>query len=362
MNESNDSPSHLDDVTHSVVYRDDEEYCSWPFNVGMWVVNDEVLVAFINHECDYSVPDNLNHGRIETFGRIRLMRSSDGVTWEDGGIIADNPETTDSVLYGEQPTIDPHNFDNPETLLTCWSSPNSGDDEATAWIRLSDDAGASWSKPLRLPGFTFPRIQGRPSYVVRDDGTVLLMLTARSETDPYDRPVVYASYDGGVNWTFLGYIAGSDDYRMICPSPVILEDGTLLAAVRCKPSVGANWVEVYTSDDGGLSWEFLSRVNEHGEPGHLTLLEDGRLLCVYGYRHPPFGIRCKISADEGQTWGREWILRDDGANYDLGYPRARELPDGRIVTSYYFNTEEEEISVGGGVRHIAATVFEPPIE
>lgn len=154
------------------------------------------------------------------------------------------------------------------------------------------------------PTFDFQRIQGRPSYLVRPDGTLLLMLTGKTSSDPHDVPIVYASFDGGRNWSFV------------------------------------------------------SRVNDLGAPSQL-LEYDGSLICIYGYRHPPYGIRARVSQDQGATWSREWILRDDGANYDLGYPRAVVLDDGTILATYYFNQVDETVTVDGGPRFIAATRFDP---
>lgn len=361
MATADSSPSRIPDAEHTVVYRDDDEFCSWPFNVGMWrIADDDILVAFIRCECDYSVPGNLTHRRVETYGEIYSMRTRDGgETWEDAGVIAHNPTTSDEARYGADPDPDPVDLTDPETLLTCWSAPNSAVNP-TGWIKVSENGGRTWGPTRALPSFIFDRIQGRPSYVVRPDGAILLTLTGRSENDPHDRSVAYVSFDGGVNWTFVGYIAGSDDYRMICPSPVVLDDGRIVAAVRCKPKSQANWVEVYESEDGGRRWSYLSRVNDHGEPGHLIRLDDGRLLCVYGYRHPPYGIRARVSDDGGRSWGREWILRDDGGVYDLGYPRAAEVEDGRVVVAYYFNEDEPDCPADGGVRHIAATTFDVP--
>lgn len=355
-------PRRAPDAEHAVVYRDEEEFCSWPFNTGLWRVGpEEVLVSFIRHDCDYAVPENLRHRRVEEYGDIYAMRTTDGgETWEEAGTISHNPATSDAVRYGPERHLDPHDFTDPESILTCWTAPNSSRDRTTAWVKASDDGGRTWGEPAAIPKRIFPRIQGRPSYAVREDGTVLLLLTARSRSDPHDRPVAYASFDGGQHWTFLSYIAGSDDYRMLCPSPVVLNDGTVLAAVRCKPSSQANWVEVYASEDGGRNWSYRSRVNDQGEPGHLVSLDDGRLCCVYGYRHPPLGVRARFSDDEGHTWGEEFVLRDDGGVYDLGYPRATQLADGRILAAYYFNVEEPDVPAEGGVRHVAATTFSPP--
>nr|WP_241768369.1 sialidase family protein [Haloferax sp. ATB1] len=169
---------------------------------------------------------------------------------------------------------------------------------------------------------------------------------------------MYASFDGGQNWSFLSQIDGSEKYRMLCPSPVLLDDGTLVAAVRCKISVDCEWTEIYRSTDDGRNWSFVSRVNDLGAPSKL-LAYDGSLVCIYGYRHPPYGIRARVSHDDGATWSREWILRDDGANYDLGYPRAAVLDDGTILATYYFNKRDDDVAVDGGPRHIAATRFDP---
>jgi hypothetical protein len=86
----------------------------------------------------------------------------------------------------------------------------------------------------------------------------------------------------------------------------------------------------------------------------MLRLRDGRLAVTYGYRAEPYGIRARVSADAGQSWGAEIILRADGASWDLGYPRSVQRADGRIVTVYYFHA-----AAGGPERYIAATIWDP---
>jgi len=41
----------------------------------------------------------------------------------------------------------------------------------------------------------------------------------------------------------------------------------------------------------------------------------------------------------GRPWGSDVVLRRDGGNWDLGYPRTVQRPDGKLVTVYYFNED-----------------------
>ena len=60
-----------------------------------------------------------------------------------------------------------------------------------------------------------------------------------------------------------------------------------------------------------------------------------------------------LSPDDGRSWGDPICLRDDGGAPDLGYPRTVVLPDGTVVTAYYFE------DTFGGERYIAATRWKP---
>ncbi|MBT3603447.1 MAG: exo-alpha-sialidase, partial [Candidatus Latescibacteria bacterium] len=55
----------------------------------------------------------------------------------------------------------------------------------------------------------------------------------------------------------------------------------------------------------------------------------------------------------GATWGEDVVLREDGGNQDIGYPRTVLRADGSIVTAYYYNDAAE------GDRYIGATIWKP---
>jgi len=90
------------------------------------------------------------------------------------------------------------------------------------------------------------------------------------------------------------------------------------------------------SDDGGETWAEMQPTFLWGFPPHLLVLSDGRVLCSYGHRRPPYGQRACLSED-GISWNvdHEIVLRDDAQNGDLGYPASIELAPGRILTVYY---------------------------
>jgi len=213
----------------------------------------------------------------------------------------------------------------------------------------------------------FSSLNGRPSYLVRPDGMLLLFGYGSRNTQETNlgvpgqaRPVIFGSWNGGASWGIVGEIELTPAAPCgVLPYPLALEEGRILAAVRREYNSYSAYTQIYASDDGGLSWRFLSRVNVWGAPASLTALPDGRVVCVYGYRQQGYGVRARISRDRGATWGEEIILRDDGGSWDLGYPRTLLRPDGRLITVYYFNTKSDPIQQGGGVRHIAATIWTP---
>ena len=109
----------------------------------------------------------------------------------------------------------------------------------------------------------------------------------------------------------------------------------------------------------GKTWHHINQpapvTGKGGNPPTLTRLLDGRICLTYGHRDAPYGIRARLSADGGATWSEEIILRSDGGNHDLGYPRTVQRPDGTIVTIYYYNdTPTSE-------RYISATLWKSPL-
>jgi Neuraminidase (sialidase) len=134
------------------------------------------------------------------------------------------------------------------------------------------------------------------------------------------------------------------------------KNGALLTTFRKgKPDYT---IELWRSDDLGKTWSKVSDVtgNIGGNTPATVLLPDGRLCVTYGHRKKPFGIRARLSSDDGKTWTPEIILRDDGFDGDLGYPRSVVRTDGRVLTIYYFNGPQSSD------RCIEGTFWMPPVK
>lgn len=368
---------------HGIVYRNDREFCGWPFYCGLWKLPEgDVLTGFKKIPSTYGTSGEISHTKLTVGqGRLFLIRSrDDGVRWDAdsqqevfdladdaGRILRDCGET----YAGEAPL----DFLDPNVVVMAGALPALLKSNSRAWIRASADGGRSWRKPILLPLCGLANVTGHGPPTVRQDGMCLLGLSTTSADGWTNRPLVYASPDG-IDWHFLSFVtpaieggsAVSDRagpiifgaIRHFYTRLLALRDGRILASVRFqRDATGVMWTDIYESEDGARTWRFLSRVNDWGAPGDIVEMQDGRIACVYGYRLAPSGIRARLSEDGARTWGRELILRDDGGSWDLGYPRVIEVTPGRLLCVYYMNRRDDPIQMNGGVRHIARTIFAP---
>ena len=319
----------------------------------------------------------MNHDQVALAGpKIRTIRSRDrGRTWDVDSIrdLFDLGADQDALFAagpGDYSGYDSFDFANPDTLVANGATPDYFRPESRAWIRVSTDGGDSWLPPILAERHGLPSLTGCASPLLRPDGVHLLFMTVVTDEGWKRRPAVFRVKDDGSNWAFMSYITPPADdgaadhdrslpirfsgHRYFYPRPILLPSGRIIFSVRSqRDPTSLVWTEVFASDDGGRTAVFLSRVNDWGAPGDLLRLSDGRIACVYGYRMPPFGIRMRLSEDEGRTWGGELILRDDGGSWDLGYPRVTEPERGEVLTIYYMNTRDDPVQQDGGVRHIA---------
>jgi len=348
-------------IKHVIVCSESGKFCGWPANCGLWSWGNEILVGFAQSEY---VPNDCGHSRGGRSVSL-LARSVDGGrSWAvedpenfvgDGGKVKDCAGGMD--------------FTHPDFAMRV-----SGDK-----FFVSFDRGRNWEGPYRLPDFGLgQRLTARTDYIVNGPQNCMLFLSTiepRVEAALQDRAFCARTTDGGGTFEFVSWMTNEPfTIRSVMPSTVRFSDSRLVSAMRRRLDVEISgphkwrkcWIDVYESNDNGRSWRFLSQVadtgNSNGNPPSLVRLSDAGLCVTYGYRgvcnryryrDQPQGIRARLSADGGRTWGHEISLRDDALTWDLGYTRSLQRPDGRIVTIYYYNTKERP------QQHIAATIWNP---
>ncbi len=326
-----------------------EDYHGWPTLTRLQ--NGRLMVVYSGNR-DYHVCP---------FGRLELIVSEDdGKNWSsprvlldsiidvrDGGLV----ETQKGTLLATTFTSLAYqgHLNNPERLLAkafgddlpahldAWrqaelgSSQEEKEADVGSWLLRSEDGGRTWSERVPAP------CNSPHGPILMRDGRLLY---AGKELWQEDEKIgVWVSDDDGRTWELLSYLApreGESNAVLHELHAVEAEDGTLIVQARLS---GAGIKEKKTlqteSHDGGSTWTQFHEIGVTGYPTHLARLADGRLLMTYSYRKRPYGIRGKISDDNGKTWSEEFIIYADGPTWDLGYPSTAELSDGTLITVWY---------------------------
>ncbi len=216
------------------------------------------------------------------------------------------------------------------------------------YIITSADNGHTWSKPnfIDTKDMPFVQLEGPADAPVElPDGGILLPLVAYNvRGDTKDAAsVLLRSDDKGKTWRYYSTMADDPGGKLggfMEPGLLRTKSGRLVVAMRNHAPENAIWTSY--SDDDGKTWKPARKSPMIGHPADLTQLADGRILCTYGMRPQhaqPGGIRATFSDDNGETWriDQEVQIRKDFLNFDIGYPESLQMPDGRILTVYYFN-------------------------
>ena len=355
-------------IQHGIVYYEEGRNGSHPANHGIWSWDDEILVGFNSkyyldrggHAYDPSKPEHnllarsLDGG--ETWEIEYPAEEKALLPWGPLGAIRPLPIAEYPPITNLQESID---FTHPDLAMTFRMESHRG--KGQSHFYYSYDRGKNWNGPFALPLFGTAGIAARTDYLFDGENQLLVFLTAgKSQRGREGRTMVVQTRDWGLNWEFLSWIGPEPDPHgpdfRIMPSTVRISENEIITTVR-KREPDRRLIKAWISKDNGKNWEYLSDVAPDvggGSPSSLIKLKDGRLAVTYAHRAEPYGMRARLSEDNGRTWSDPIILRDDGGNWDIGYPRSVQRTDGKIVTIYYYWTEEL-----GPERHIASTIWDP---
>jgi hypothetical protein len=347
-------------VKHVTVFKEKGRFGGWPANHGIWSWGDEILVGFEagylepkerGHAIDYARPAVHSLARSLDGGETWTIEMPRGLRPPPGQRVARVPTGTDG-----KPTVPfagTMDFANPDFAFTARMLDIH---VGPSRFYYTEDRGHTWQGPFAIPDFGRKGIAARTDYLIDGPRALTVFLTAAKDSDgKQGRVICVRTPDGGRTWDLVSLVGPepAPGQKAIMPSSVRLDERTLLTAVRLVRSI-----DLYRSDDNGSTWRFVGKPvpdtgANNGNPPRLNRLRDGRLALTYGYRSAPYGIRARLSADQGRSWGDEIVLRKDGGAWDLGYPRTVQRPDGKLVTVYYFNDHPD------GERSIAATIWDP---
>lgn len=225
-------------------------------------------------------------------------------------------------------------------------------------IRSADD-GKTWQGPYYPPHIE-PEIyynaygQKAPAYnrgalYEAKDGRILWIVAVHDSSNKTSNYLL-ASKDKGLTWEYISEVAKDAKISFNEASVYETPKGDIIGFLRTENF--EDQAVIARSADGGktFSWESMGF---QGHPLMASRLPDKRVLLVYGYRHKPYGIRARVLNAECTDWktAKEFVLRDDGGNTDIGYPWSVILPGNRVLVVYYFNKDNAN-------RYIAGTILE----
>ncbi len=330
-------------MEHIEIYVSPGEYCAWPAMIR--ALNGDILVFFCSTE-EHLGPN----------GKIVLVRSADnGKTWGPPERVFDSPvddrDAGVTILRDgrmithfwsthwrceDYMNLPPEAY--PKARIDRWCDEVNQPDYLAAknwhgaWQLVSHDHGQTWSEPI--PGKD--AIHGG---IQLSDGS-LLVASYRQDEGTIG---VYAAASPERSWQKLASIRPPrpDSVRFAEPHIIQLASGRIVMMIRAEGlpyqrQHPRSFLWASYSDDLGHHWVEPYETPLWGYPPHLLQLSDGRVVCSYGYRRPPYGQRACVS-DDGITWRkeREVVLRADALSDDLGYPVSIELEPGVILTAYY---------------------------
>jgi len=350
-------------VEHVKVYHEEGKFAGWPANLGIWSWEDEILVGFV--QADY-YDDGGFHTYDQSTARDMFARSTDGgLNWtienayEHGQTAARYNNRLGDEAQPPRELKEPIDFRHSDLALTFLRQTN---DTGPSHFYYAYDRGKSWRGAFKLPNLETPGIATRSDYIVDGEHELTAFFTVAKSNKKEGRVLAARTTDGGQSWKRVSWVGSEPEGFEIMPSSVRLSSSKILTVIRHREAPGKDLLTSYVSNDNGRTWDRLdppvSNTGNGGSPPALVQLENGDLALAYAVRGDRGSRICvKFSSDEGQTWSREYVLRADGANSDIGYPRMVQRPDGKLVVVYYWN--QALVGETPPWRYIAATIFDP---
>ena len=264
-------------------------------------------------------------GRELAMACSRLRAGSD--RWDDACLFFDVPDVNDHapVLFCDGKRI----FHFGTQSLKGW-------DDASNFMRWSDDNGVTWSQPKIIIPRHGPLPLSQPCCCIVDRKTGAMFLACDGDNHRDERVAI--SEDGGKSWKVqAGDMRAVAKRYVIHPALVQRADGSLLSFMRCPHPMPA-----YASNDLGKTWSEVGTPFPGigtGQRVAALKLASGALVVVSHDNKKTItgGTFAALSDDDGATW--KHVRKVDGV---FGYMAITQTSNGMV---HVFGTRMSAVSL-----------------
>ncbi|KAI0904661.1 glycoside hydrolase family 93 protein [Ustulina deusta] len=174
------------------------------------------------------------------------------------------------------------------------------------------------------------------------------------------------STDGGQSWRYRGevYRADKTNYDLDNAFPLQLPSGRILYAYRNHDRPNSQYthyrITISYSDDGGITFKYLSTVDQRAASGvnglwepFLRVANDGSLQCYYSAENSATdqdGLM-RRSSDGGLTWSSPIVISGTGVNSRDGMIGVAKIDGNGNLMAVFENTESGFFSVDYVLSH-----------
>lgn len=317
-------------VVEGTIYRDtgSRGYFGWP---SITKLDGDRMIA---------VSSGFRAAHVDPFGKVVGWLSEDGgLTWSEPFEIVDTvlDDRDAGVIYWKGKIIvswftHTKNYYSGTAAWAEHCATISNEEEAKVLggnYVISEDGGVSWSEVYNFPIFSPHGMIETPE----GDLAYIGYYGYDKKTKNFVDIGMMTSSDG-INWSEVKIIADNKtkiQYGFEEPHAIYTDDGTLIVMLRTNN--GIYQCELAKGSDTFTAFRKICTAAD--TPPHLMRQSDGTLILTYGYRANPYGVRARLSYDNGQTWSREIVVSTSAFEGDMGYACSTERSDGAIVTVYY---------------------------
>lgn len=239
------------------------------------------------------------------------------------------------------PTWNPVLFQPQQGPLLLFYKAGPSPDTWWGMLTTSNDHGATWSTPRRLPKDIIGPVKNKP--VQLEDGT---LVCPSSTEDAGWRLHVETTPDLGATWSRTGPLNDGMKIGAIQPSLLFHPGDVWQMVARDRRRVGNIWTT--WSHDQGKTWSELQSLGLPNPSSGIdaVTLADGRHLLVYNHTQrtsEKAGLDQSRSllnvaiSDDGKEWQAALVLEDSPGEYS--YPAVIQTKDGLVHVVYTWKRE-----------------------